>query len=686
MVQYGPLAPEEELDQDLLHEQREDVRAQGHIQLLPPHELPRELALRDAGAADPSDWPSPCSRQMNEEAHVYSSVWPHSPPPAQPRRVARPFRDEQAVTGHLYAAENAIVMQLVEDAELQKLPKFPLSWAPRGIRFWGDVEVIYINGPVYPRCLHPLDLRNGPWEVRQAERYIPILRRGMVSGTVVVSKETSLSSVQHRLDITCIADKHWRVMALTHEEWCIVATSLPQDIAEDLEELQELREQQRGGMKADNDREEPIAYRLAHRPTSIYHYQPEGPGEVIAEMVCYIADRNGQSTDDVILITHDHVPFLHERLDSFPPASLHVVFLAYLYHPHMIGSWMWSPFSLTQAANMQRGLRTDPPYDGTRRPSVFPPRPVNLPLTFQTSEYEEDGQSGCGKLQRQQRGGAKKIPQDKERDPKQRMISWANDKVQEHAPQVMGPTLNMLMRAETRTVTALLNSKNQHQTKEIITAAYRRAGLDPPFGAPKQSSSQLSSAFETDFIKAMTNQAIITQQIAEALSEIPKKEKHDMMDKFMRDTQESYITAVKSLSEAIQKLEQRIESWETTFLPQLIDRLPDKPPPSPASDTSSTHRQSGDSKRHSNERSQPYSGRGMVRHEHGHGQAQQDVSALDKLREISLRNCCERLMSSQKQQQEVTCVEENVAQEAPTSPHQVVAQAPTALKPFRSTH
>ena len=286
-----------------------------HEQLQPPvralpHEMPREDALRDAGAIDVGEM-SPTSRQVDEETHLYSGVWPQSPPPAQPRRAPRPMRDGHSIVGHLYAAENALVVQVIGDIENQVLPKYPLSWSPRGVKLWSQDTEVHINNPVVPRCLHPLDLRHGVWESRQKERYIPILKQGLVSGTVIVSWETPICAVQHRLDITCAADKHWRVMALTHEEWCIVALTLPPDIVEDLEELQELRSQQRGGTRyLAALAQPPVPYRLAHRVGSIYYYQPEARHEVIADMVCYLADQHSQSTDDVILITWRAVPSL----------------------------------------------------------------------------------------------------------------------------------------------------------------------------------------------------------------------------------------------------------------------------------------------------------------------------------------------------------------------------------------
>ena len=282
--------------------------------------------------------------------------------------------------------------------------------------------------------------------------------------------------------------------------------------------------------------------------------------------------------------------------------------------------------------------------------------------------------TGMARMGRREVGWLEELEKDtttRSADPKQRMISWANDKVSQHAPHVMGPTLNMLMRAENRTVTALLNSKNANQTKEIITAAYKRAGLESPFGASRSAPSSVSREFENDVIKALHNQTVITQQIATTLQHIPTTEHHAAMDKFMKDTQESYISTVKALAEAVHQLERRVESWETDFLPHLIDRLPVEHPPSPASPSASvigSPRASGESKHI--DRPQPYQHEEQQRAEEPQG----EVNALDRLRDISLRNCCEKVISQQKQQEANLSGIGEVAAPAVT----------TALKPFRS--
>ena len=67
------------------------------------------------------------------------------------------------------------------------------------------------------------------------------------------------------------------------------------------------------------------------------------------------------------------------------------------------------------------------------------------------------------------------------------MMHWAQHKLQTDVPTLVGPTSTMLLKAEARTISALLNSKSQAQTKQIMIAAYRCAGLQDPF-LPRQES------------------------------------------------------------------------------------------------------------------------------------------------------------------------------------------------------
>ena len=72
------------------------------------------------------------------------------------------------------------------------------------------------------------------------------------------------------------------------------------------------------------------------------------------------------------------------------------------------------------------------------------------------------------------RGGANTRPT---QQPCSVMLLWVEDKIKREIPGMNLLTIRMLLKAEQRTVSAILHSRSAAQTKEILIAAYRRAGL-----------------------------------------------------------------------------------------------------------------------------------------------------------------------------------------------------------------
>ena len=66
-------------------------------------------------------------------------------------------------------------------------------------------------------------------------------------------------------------------------------------------------------------------------------------------------------------------------------------------------------------------------------------------------------------------------------DPRTAMMMWAMQKIIKEVLHMNTATANMLLRAETRTVTMVLNSRSkvQLQLVEVLDAALRRSGLPP---------------------------------------------------------------------------------------------------------------------------------------------------------------------------------------------------------------
>ena len=178
-------------------------------------------------------------RGLEKLQHMYI------PQLAQPRRTPRPISEGEALVGRAFAAEEANIHPIMIDIETAIQPRSPIWWTPREARVWRQAEAIQLPPSEQVRCLHPLDIRQGVWERYHAVRCVPIIRRGRVMGTVVASMETTMHSLQQPLHLTATADHVWRLLALSPEEWCILAEHLPADIREDLSELEFLRGQMR---------------------------------------------------------------------------------------------------------------------------------------------------------------------------------------------------------------------------------------------------------------------------------------------------------------------------------------------------------------------------------------------------------------------------------------------------------
>ena len=228
-----------------------DLRQQEWYQrcILPPHELPRLVAFRDVGALIPDETPSPASVQHDAEAYVHSMLPPLSPPAAQPRRVPKPVMDKNRLVGRAFAAEDALASAVLVDLADSILPHSPL-WAGPGMpRLWKEVEVVFISSPQTIKCIHPLDVRRGVWEYYQRMRYVPIINKGLVNGTIVMSAELDMEKAQRRIDDYAVATRQWRLMCLTPSDWVVVPLPLPQDVQDDMCELEMRRAVQRGGMQ-----------------------------------------------------------------------------------------------------------------------------------------------------------------------------------------------------------------------------------------------------------------------------------------------------------------------------------------------------------------------------------------------------------------------------------------------------
>ena len=75
-------------------------------------------------------------------------------------------------------------------------------------------------------------------------------------------------------------------------------------------------------------------------------------------------------------------------------------------------------------------------------------------------------------------------------DPRVAMIGWAQDRISRELPHLNQRTVRTLLRAEARAVSAALQCKSTLQLREVMTAAYKRAGMISPGHEPGQEEPQ----------------------------------------------------------------------------------------------------------------------------------------------------------------------------------------------------
>ena len=150
----------------------------------------------------------------------------------------------------MHAAEDALVWQVMNDILGITQAWSPLWCTPIATRYWRDVRTVHLPAPRMVRCLHPYDARRGAWERFQEPRLIPALAHGQMTCTVIVPQPLHIQEVHTRLARETRIARYWQLVAFTSETWVVVARYLPMHIVDQLDELEQLREQvraQRGG-------------------------------------------------------------------------------------------------------------------------------------------------------------------------------------------------------------------------------------------------------------------------------------------------------------------------------------------------------------------------------------------------------------------------------------------------------
>ena len=223
-------------------------------------------------------------------------------------------------------------------------------------------------------------------------------------------------------------------------------------------------------------------------------------------------------------------------------------------------------------------------------------------------ELEEVHEEDIENLRYFMRGGARGAA-----DHRAMMLTWAKDIIDREAPEFAGPTSDLLLKAEGRTVSALLNARSPAQVRDVISSAWKRAHIQIPQsqgkptgslakanlaaqraqqaqqpqlqqGQQPQRTTSLSQpstqnivpqqecmVYGEDLAVMIASHAKVLAQIIDMLALLATKQDQATLQASVAQC----IGSLASMSEAVKSLESRIDAWETGILPHILDRLED---------------------------------------------------------------------------------------------------------------
>ena len=178
----------------------------------------------------------------------WSSVWPRSPPPAQPDRIARTVYVDNRRCGRIFASPTADVTEVMDEFVMAIRPLAIVQINPIQAIEWRHVEHIEIDPPPTPPCETPIDLREGRWERLERVRMVPVISQGEVIDYALFPWSLPITQAQYRLDDASVEEEdYWTITAVNCDTWIIAPLYLPPILRERLQDMEESR-YHRGGM------------------------------------------------------------------------------------------------------------------------------------------------------------------------------------------------------------------------------------------------------------------------------------------------------------------------------------------------------------------------------------------------------------------------------------------------------
>ena len=386
-----------------------------------------------------------------ELATFHSTAVPPSPPPAQRDTVMRMARDRQGLVGHVFANPEASVEDVIRDMN-NELSLAQSPWPePQDAATWSDVDYIHLHEqPPLNRGV-VTDLRYTSWERYQEPRLLPVLFEGAVDTYLVIPESDTIRDAQNRVNAW---NRSWRlrqVIALDCHHWVVHTVILPDMYINALNQCVDEGNFRRGGA-----RRQSLQYPDEHSSVIL----PVQIPEVEETKTIFTVMAHDPDQVRAYWITKQ-ARLWHLLMQVEKETGRRGVFkISTLKFPIHVTARLWHlPGGLFVIHDEEK--EQSEPYH-----CFFP---VELNACSRWSEATLSQQAWPP-----ERGGTRAH---RTSDQRAQMIIWAMDRVVEHYPYIPTCTAQMLLRAEARTVSALLNARSGSQVVEVMEASMRRAGL-----------------------------------------------------------------------------------------------------------------------------------------------------------------------------------------------------------------
>ena len=391
-----------------------------------------------------------------------------------------------------------------------------IDLVPESANLWRDVQRIQLGARRTYDVPYLKDLRVTRWEAYQSQRLIPVLYQGEVVETILVSSEVPIEVVQRRLDLWRTWRLLYTLMALDAYTWVIVRQPLPLLALEcieqclrrrRLEQLQPERAGLRPGMAdamtqtswTSNRSTQTVWTASSSSPTFwddqqfiiVWIFMCHDPRPKPVPWVVNVMTTAGQlrnslanhikvSPEFLMMSTYDRpigdMVYLHDLVSG--PIIIHVDGEQGSHGSRCNYQIQWQHEDSPVVDSLD--FVVDPPSPAEMNLHVVPPQPAPVVETVDSDgNVEMLMDEAPPQHPPQPRAGARNSRPNMQ-DHRTQMIAWAMDKISRRFPHYNQSTVLMLLKAESRTVTAMLNCRSDIQLADVICAAYRRAGLQPP--------------------------------------------------------------------------------------------------------------------------------------------------------------------------------------------------------------